>query len=269
MEIGPVYWGENNFDKFYFDSNNNIYTDKLSKLVIRLDDETNGNVIHRISMIYKDILIDEVQDMTGFDLEFIKRLMISKSNVLLVGDPRQTVYSTHHEAKYRKYSNGNIENFIKEECKKIKCEIDDSSLNKCYRCHKEIVNFVNIFYNECTPMEYTEIEEKEHQGIFIIKHSQVEEYINKYKPIQIVYDSRTKTSKQSRTITMGNSKGATYSRVLLYPTAEFKKYLLTGKGNISGITKNKLYVAMTRPINSLTFVLDDNDSVESFRNGLE
>lgn len=266
---GPVYWGEEHFDKFYFDSNNNIYTDKLSKLVIRLDDETKGKVIRRIESIYKNIFIDEVQDMAGYDLEFLKRLMNSNSNIILVGDPRQTVYKTHYEQKYKKYSDGNIENFIKEECKKIECDIDNTTLNKCYRCHKDIINFVNEFYNDYTAMESTNIAKKEHQGVFVIKENQVEEYIKKYNPVQIIYNSKTHTSKLSQTITMGKAKGATYNRVLLYPTGEFKKYIITGKGNINISTKNKLYVGMTRPVNSLTFVINEEKNVFDLRNGLK
>lgn len=257
---GPVYWGEEDFDKFYFDSNNNIYTDKLSKLVIRIDNETHGKVIDRLTSIYNNIFLDEVQDMAGYDLEFIKRLMNSNSNIILVGDPRQTVYKTHYEQKYKKYSDGNIENFIREECKKIECDVDNTTLNRCYRCHKDIIIFVNNFYNDYTPMKSTEIEEKEHQGVFTIKKSQIEEYIRKYNPVQIIYDSRTITSKLSQTITMGKSKGATYNRVLLYPTGEFKNYIINGNASINIGTKNKLYVGMTRPINSLTFVIDDDNN---------
>ena len=266
---GPVYWGEDHFNNFYFDSDSNIYTDKLSKLVIRLDDETSGKVIKRITAIYKNIFIDEVQDMAGYDLEFLKRLMSSNSNIILVGDPRQTVYKTHFEQKYKKYSDGNIENFIKEECKKIECDVDNTTLNKCYRCHKDIINFVNNFYNEYNPMESTEIEENEHQGVFVIKPEQIQAYIKKYNPVQIIYDSKTITNKLAKTINMGKSKGATYNRVLLYPTGEFKKYIINGKGDISVNTKNKLYVGMTRPVNSLTFVLDNTNNFFEIKNGLE
>lgn len=267
---GPIYWGEQeDFRNHYFDSNNNVYTDKLSKLVIRIDDKTKGKVIKRLSLNFKNIFIDEVQDMAGYDLEFIKRLLMSNMNIILVGDPRQTVYKTHYEQKYLKYSDGNIANFIRSECKDLGCDIDSTTLNKCYRCYKDIVVFVNDFYKEYKPMEYTEVEKKEHQGVFVIKKDQIEEYIKKYKPIQIVYSNRTKTCKLSPTITMGKSKGATYNRVLVYPTKDFKNYLIKGTRNIKDETRNKLYVGMTRPINSLTFVIDKDNNYFNLKNGLE
>lgn len=266
---GPVYWGEDNFDVYYFDTNNKIYTDKLSKLVIKIDDKSGGKVISRLTSIYSKIFVDEIQDMAGYDLEFIKRIMGSgKTEVILVGDPRQTIYKTHYERKNEQYSKGNIEDYILRECKGIQCDIDKLTLNKCYRCHKDIITFVNTFYSEYSPMEYSEIEKKDHQGIFIIKNSQIEEYIEKYKPVQIIYKSGARVSKSAYVITMGKSKGATYNRVLLYPTKDFRNYIVNGRANINPETKNKLYVGMTRAVNSLTFVIDDEENVFGIKNGL-
>ncbi len=265
----PICWKEKiNFFKHYFTPDCRIYTDKLSKLAIRLDDETKGKVINRISSIFKYIFIDEVQDMAGYDLEFIKRIMNTNSNVILVGDPRQTIYKTHFERKFKKYSYGNIKEFIENECKSIECKIDNTELNTCYRCHKDIISFVNKFYNEYPPMEYTEIKKDCHQGVFVIKKSPIEEYIRKYRPVQLINDSSVITSELSPKITFGKSKGATYSRVLLYPTEEFKKYIVEGKANLKIGTKNKMYVGMTRPINSLTFVIDEDTNAFKLMNGL-
>ena len=118
-------------------------------------------------------------------------------------------------------------------------------------------------------MESIEIKENDHQGVFVIKPEQIQAYIKKYNPVQIVYDSKTITNKLAKTINMGKSKGATYNRVLLYPTGEFKKYIITGNGNISISTKNKLYVGMTRPVNSLTFVMQEEKNAFNLKNGLE
>lgn len=264
----PVYWGEKNFYQYYFDKKGDLYTDKLSKLVTRLDDATDNRVISRIAAIYDKILVDEVQDMAGYDLDILKRLMKTDSKIIMVGDPRQSIYNTHFDSKYKKYSNGNIDNFFKEECEDIEYKIDNDSLNKCYRCHKDIILFVNNFYSEYPPMEYSEIIANNHQGVFLITPDRVEEYIKQYNPIQIIYNAKTNTSSLSPTITMGKSKGATYRRVLLYPTSEFKKYIMTGKANFNEETKNKLYVGMTRPIDSLTFVVDKEENFFDIKLGI-
>ena len=86
----PVYWGENqNFFKYYFTDDYRIYSDKISKFIIKCNEITNGAVIDRISRIYQYIFVDEVQDLAGWDLEILKLLFESSSNVVLAGDPRQ------------------------------------------------------------------------------------------------------------------------------------------------------------------------------------
>ncbi len=70
-------------------------------------------------------------------------LFNSKSKILLVGDPRQVVYLTHHSPKYKKYKNGKIKQFLVTECndnKKI-CTIDESTLQISHRNNKTICDF--------------------------------------------------------------------------------------------------------------------------------
>ncbi len=114
---GPVYWGESDFEKHYFTKSWLIYSDKISKFIVKCNDESNGEIINRISQIYPHIYIDEVQDLAGYELELVKLLFESTSNIILVGDPRQVTYLTHHSTKYKKYKNGRIKEFILDECK--------------------------------------------------------------------------------------------------------------------------------------------------------
>ncbi|MGY5343630.1 UvrD-helicase domain-containing protein [Paenibacillus glucanolyticus] len=72
-----------------------------------------GAVFKRLSSIYSHIYIDEIQDLTGYDLEIVKLLLMSDSNILFVGDPRQVTYLTHIERKYDRYREGRIKEFIK------------------------------------------------------------------------------------------------------------------------------------------------------------
>ena len=90
------YWREDNFRKHYFTPNWRIYSDKISKFIFRCNKITKGEIISRITQIYSHIYIDEVQDLAGYDLELIKLFFKSTSNILLVGDPRQVTYLTHH-----------------------------------------------------------------------------------------------------------------------------------------------------------------------------
>ncbi|WP_424769430.1 UvrD-helicase domain-containing protein [Paenibacillus sp. sgz302251] len=53
-----------------------------------------------MSKIFSHIFIDKIQDLAGYDLEIVKLLLKSRSNILFVGDPRQVTYLTHIERKY-------------------------------------------------------------------------------------------------------------------------------------------------------------------------
>lgn len=252
----PVYYGEKDFDKFYFDEHKRIYTDKLAKLVLKINEASNGLVFKRVELIFDKIFIDEVQDLVGYDLEIIKEFANMKSDLIIVGDPRQSIYSTHCDSKYDKYSAGKIDEFIMKECKKIEFEIDNDSLNVCGRCHKEIVKFLNDYYPEYEKLNYIDIKHNDSQGIFIVRSVDLEKYLTKYKPIQLRYNKKTKVSNDYKCVNYRNSKGCTYKRTLIYPTKDLKDYLKTGNKISKLSTKNAIYVALSRAIDSVAIVYD-------------
>ena len=79
--------GKTNIEKYYFDKQHKIYSDKISDLVLKCNEESGGKVLDRLSRIYEHLFIDEVQDLSGYDLDFLKLVFDSRINTLLVGDP--------------------------------------------------------------------------------------------------------------------------------------------------------------------------------------
>ena len=66
----PVYYSEEReLEDHYFTKGTKIFSDKLAKFVVRCNEKSNGAVIERLSKIYTDIYVDEVQDLAGFDLD--------------------------------------------------------------------------------------------------------------------------------------------------------------------------------------------------------
>jgi len=116
---------------------------------LRCNQESHGAVVNRLCRIYTHIFIDEVQDLAGYDLELLKLLFDSSLFILLVGDPRQVTYLTHHERKYKKYNDCKIKDFIQSECKKKCCEVDEESLTITHRNNEEICNFSSKLYPGC------------------------------------------------------------------------------------------------------------------------
>lgn len=256
----PIHYSESEFEKYYFDNNKNIYSDKLSKLVLKVNDVSNNLVFDRISKIFNTIYVDEVQDLVGYDLEIIKKLSENQSNLFLVGDPRQKVYNTHVDSKYNKYKDGNIDDFIKYECTKLNFYIDTKTLNTCRRCHKDIVQFINEFYKKYNGLLSTEKQNDFHSGIFIVRSTDVELYIRKYSPVQLRYNKSKKVDIDYKVLNYKESKGCTYDRTLIYPTKDLENYLKNKKEIAKINTKNAIYVALSRAVTSVGIVYDGDIS---------
>ena len=79
----------------YLDSESRAYKRYLSKLALDVAAASDGAVIDRLEHIYDEIHIDEVQDLTGYDLDIIQALLASKINIRLVGDVRQSTFNTN------------------------------------------------------------------------------------------------------------------------------------------------------------------------------
>jgi superfamily I DNA/RNA helicase len=256
----PTYYGENNdFEKYYFTREMRIFSDKLSKCVVKCNEKSNGAVIERISKIYQHIFIDEVQDLAGYDLELIKLFFNCKSEITLVGDPRQVVYETHNERKYKKYINGKIKEFIQEECKKDCCDFID--LAESYRCKQEICDFADKLYPNLPKTTSKNGDSETHSGIFFVKEQYVETYLQQYKPMQLRYSVTAKGINEKFPVkNFGDSKGITVNRVLIYPTNDMKKWIFDNNQTLEKEgTKAKFYVAITRAKYSVGIVVDNNE----------
>jgi len=263
----PTYWGENNLFKFYFTKDFKIYSDKISKFIVECNNKTKGDLIDRISRIYAYLFIDEVQDLAGWDLEILKLLFETSSYILLVGDPRQVTYLTHHPRKYTDYKDGKVDKFIKEKCKKDICDVDTETLNKTHRNNEDICEFSSKLFPEYTPCKPCTCEKcrsysETHEGIFLIKEEDIKEYCEKYSPTILRFNKAIYPE-----LNFGKSKGLSFDNVLVYPTDKIREYLK--EGNISKIetVKAKFYVALTRARYSVGIVCDydDTDYIEGLR----
>lgn len=254
----PTYFGESEVDKHYFTNDHCIYSDKLSKFVIRCNQKSNGYVVKRVSALFKYIFIDEVQDMAGYDLEFIKLLIKSDSIINLAGDPRQVTYHTHFSEKYRQYANGKIKDFIETECGNLGCSIDMETLKGSWRNNQIICDFANQLFTEYPQCNSLQTKVTGHDGVFLVRERDVERYLEEFTPLQLRYDRRTKNIDQFYEVkNFGEAKGLTCKRVLLYPTPKITKWVLEGEEIDSFETRCKLYVALTRAKYSVAIICKD------------
>lgn len=257
----PLFWGEEDFLRCYFTSNKKIYSDKISRFTLAVDKVTKGEIFTRISKIFQHVYIDEVQDLVGYDLELLKLLFKSNSSVLLVGDPRQVTYHTHFTSKHKDYLEGNIKGFVQDKLgKRITCEVDEITLGVSHRNNQLICDYSAKLYTGWPTPIFCNcpkcIREDEHQGVFIVKPKDVDRYIKKYSPVQLRWSSSTKVNPNTKAVNLGESKGSTLDRVLIYPTDPMKNWIRDNTFNLKPEARAKLYVGLTRARLSSTIVMD-------------
>ena len=261
----PVFWGEKDFGKFYFSKNLKLYSDKISKFIIETNIKTSGKVFERLEKIYSNIFIDEVQDLAGYDYDLLSHLFKLHSNVILVGDPRQVTYLTHPTRKYAKYSDGNLKKFIEEEINKKEtiCYVDTETLNISHRNNQIICDYSSLLYPELSTPNACECcrnKSIDHQGIFLVHPNHIDTYIKEYNPIQIRWNRSTMVSNLTDSINMGESKGLTFGRTLIYPTKDMIKWIQNNKVQLKNETRAKFYVSLTRAKYSTAIVYEYDES---------
>lgn len=247
---------------YYINVNNNkIYQDKVSDFSVKVNQLTKGSVINRIFKIYSKIYIDEIQDIVGYDLEFIKLLIERGIELIMFGDPRQVTYSTHNAKKYLKYSNGKIVEFFKKEIDQSKIDIDEKTMNISYRNNDIICGFANKIFPEMPGVSFVKESSNEIDCVNIIEKENVEKYLKEYNPIQLRYSKKTQVNNNFTVYNFGESKGLEFDRVLIYPTKDMIGWIKENNNSSKPLkdnTRSKFYVAVTRAAKSVTFIVSKN-----------
>ena len=264
---GPVYWGEaEHFHKHYFTKERKIYSDKISKFIVKCNQKSDNAIVDRIARIYDFISIDEIQDLAGYDLELIKLLFKSSASILLVGDPRQVTYLTHIERKFSKYKNGRIKDFVESnDCRGTQCEVDEITLNVSHRNNLAICEYSTRLYSEFSntlPCSCCRQHATDHEGIFLLKPDDIDAYTKKYDVIQLRWDSRKHVLADVPVMNFGESKGHTFDRVLIYPTDKMIEWITNNAREFSDGARAKFYVALTRAKHSVAIAMDYDTGIE-------
>ena len=244
-------------ESYFLDSSFRVYTDKISELAILCDQKSGGLVLDRLKSLYKNVYIDEVQDLAGWDLDLLKLILNSGIKVTFFGDMRQATYSTNNARKNKHFSGPRIL-LKREEWRRIGIlNIDHMAIS--HRCCQPICDFSDRLYAKYPLTRSTQKKETGHDGIYLVSTRHVNEYVHRYNPQALRFDRRTKVAGLSA-INFGESKGMTFDRVLIYPNGPITEWLKSG--DYSHVTKSsislaKLYVALTRARYSVGIVFDD------------
>lgn len=248
--------GERTPERYYLGPNRTIYSDKLAKLVIRCNQKSEGKVFDRMSRVFSQIFVDEVQDLAGYDLDVLKELFASRARVLLVGDPRQVTYLTHNERRFEKYADGKICEFVAAECHRLQVQVDDTTLSCSHRSHRLICELSDQLYPAMRGTASTQSVMTHHDGVFCVEKRHVGSYLLQFQPTQLRADRRVKVDNDFPVYNFGASKGLSFDRVIVYPTKDMLEWMFDHRTKLTAITRARFYVALTRARHSVALVWD-------------
>jgi DNA helicase II / ATP-dependent DNA helicase PcrA len=258
----PVFWAEDHIDKHYFDPTRRVYSDKLPKLAIRCNEKSGGAVIDRISRVFPHIFVDEVQDLAGYDLDVLASLARSSVRLLMVGDPRQVTYLTHHERRYQKYADGGIVDFLRSELPKVQVDIDETTLNRSHRNSATICAVSSRLFPALPVSQPCECVGcrtgmAAGAGAFILRMADYAHYLATVRPVQL-RDKITSRGVDCRLPAMnfGESKGRGFDHVVILPTDPMRLWLRDPATNLKPQSRAKFYVALTRARYSVAIAMD-------------
>ena len=257
-----MYVSESNTKKHFMHDDKYIYSDKISKFICRCDEKSSNSITKRLEKIYSEIYIDEFQDLSGWDIDVVKKLFKSKINVTIVGDPRQHIYSTNPSQKNKQYLGIGLLKLLEHWQYENLCFIE--YMNYTHRCKQDICQFANKLWPDVDPIHSLDQFCINHQGVFLVYEKDVPEYINLFNPQILRHDKRSK-SYGYKTLNFGESKGLQFYRVLIVPTKPIMEFLKTGELSYINKSRYKFHVAVTRAKNSLAFILDVPSPIVSNR----
>lgn len=246
----PSHVKRENFERYYLDSASNVYSDVVSDLAFVLDGASGGKVINRLAGIYDKIFVDEIQDLAGYDLEFLQLLLSSKVRVVMVGDPRQAVYSTNRSTKNKQFRGAKLVDWLEAREKDGLCDIE--TLDTSYRCNQTICDFADSVFPEMSKTKSANLIQLEHTGILFVHQDHLEAYRAEYNPQELRWDRRSPLAGQAAR-NFGQVKGQSFDRVLIHPTKGITDFIEHGEALKDGAAA-KFYVAVTRARHSVAIV---------------
>jgi DNA helicase II / ATP-dependent DNA helicase PcrA len=252
--------GRHNPLHYVTEEDNRAHTHYLAKLATTIHKLKGGKAARRLAEIYDAVFIDELQDLVGWDYAVIRAIVDTNiSEFDCVGDFRQAVYQTSETTKKPQTSMEKLAAF-----KDMGFQIDNLAIS--WRCIQSICDLADRLHTndglyaptksmvDKVPPEYAD-----HQGVFAVRASHIEDYIKAYNPVILRWDRRTKKFCDGRTVyNFGESKGLDFERVLIIPPGRHAKFLCGDTTAFDDAktddSRNKLYVGITRARYSVAFI---------------
>lgn len=229
------------------DNQQDVFSSRLADLACMCDEQVNGAVVTRISDIYQLILVDEAQDLSSYDYDYVEKLLRTPSSIVIVGDPRQRTYTTSNEGAHL---NETIFDYI---ANNKLCEIDRSTLTTCYRCKPDVIELANELFPDLPALQPSDGTTDEYVKV-LTKEEFSRQAANAKFAMHLTWQSKSLPISGCQTMTMGASKGSEFSDVAVWLTQPMSKWLVDRKSELKATSRAKLYVAITRSQNNLWLI---------------
>jgi len=238
--------------RYFVDSNADLYRDGVSDFAIELNKKTKGAVVDRLERIYSHLLIDEVQDLVGYDLDVLDLLFSSRINLTVVGDPRQHTFATNLGSRNKQYRGAGLAQWFSE--RNGHCTLETRAYS--YRCNQAICNFADKIFPTMPHTASREVPTSEHDGVFTVHKNLLADYLRDHGPVTALRHDRNADTCSLPAMNIGLAKGSTHDRVIIFPTRPMLAFLADGDASRLKAPE-KLYVAVTRARFSVAFVVPD------------
>ncbi len=226
---------------YYLSSNRYFYANRLAFFLEKY--HVVDDIMKRIKTYFDEFIIDEIQDISGRDFNFLEQLLGTDVNMLFVGDFFQHTFDTSRDGNVNcsLFSNQSAyeARFI---AKGIQC--DHVTLQNSWRCSRNICKFISEKLR--IPISSNRGSSDNSTIRFVSELTEVAQVLNNNDIVKLHYQNSAKSGVGHKN--WGDTKGEDKYQdicVLLNKTT-MSKYLSDKLFELKPTTRNKLYVAITR-----------------------
>ncbi|MDL2236047.1 TGBp1 family protein, partial [Christensenellaceae bacterium OttesenSCG-928-L17] len=207
-----------------------------------------------------------IQDVSGYDFSWLLKLCNSRINIVMVGDYKQTIFSTNSKNIHGAKTGANLLNGLEEI--KISGRLQIEKSNKTLRFNSNIASYANRLFEQREYDIESEIIPEDNDGVFIIADADYQDYLSEMGHIVFLRydkrDSRLNTLKPTESYNFGDCKGMTFERVAISTTTKTLKAHIVQGAKLADKTKAKYYIALTRARKSVAILMDTLPTIPNF-----
>ncbi|NSX31109.1 MULTISPECIES: AAA family ATPase [Gardnerella] len=252
----------------YFTSENKLIRGSVEELSAEIMlNEASGLVEDRLSHIYDELIIDEVQDISRTGLDVLELLIKqTKLKIFLVGDVRQSLIDSNLQSNKNKlYDRVNLISWFEKISKNGNLKIEYK--NVTHRFNQEIANFSDqIFYKNSFPNTVSKQHcEKniEHKGVYIVMRKDLQDYIYEYNPKLLRHSKACGKNLENLDFkTIGKVKGLSFDHVAILATNPILNFIKHKDEVLTQKSACEFYVAATRARHSVALIVDSLPTID-------